>query len=414
MGKIVIGIVLLILACPAAGRALQPEELLLVVNSRVAEGRELAEYYRTRRQVPADQLVEVTMSASEDCSRAEYQRQLALPLQRYLRANPHKNIRCLVLFYGLPLRVGPPARTEQQQRELKQLESLKQRYLQQLERGGLGSERVRERRAAVADLGRRIAEVKGGERGAAVDSELALVAAGPYPLEGWIGNPYFNGLRAPAGAAREQVLMVSRLDGPSPAVVRRMIDDSLYAETRGLRGTAYFDARWPYPQPGEQETAYRQYDASIHKAAETTQAISRLRVVTDRQERVFQAGEAPGAALYCGWYHLGSYVDAFEWRRGAVGYHIASSECVTLKAADNRGWCKSLLSDGVAATLGPVAEPYVQGFPPPELFFGYLLDGYYSLAESYFLSLPSLSWQMILVGDPLYLPFRTGSTGTVQ
>jgi len=102
----------------------------------------------------------------------------------------------------------------------------------------------------------------------------------------------------------------------------------------------------------------------------------------------------------------GKYIAAFDWQRGAVGYHIASSECTTLKKEGSQVWCKRMLEEGVAATIGPVAEPYVQGFPLPEVFFSYLLDGYYTLAESYFLSLPYLSWQMILIGDPLYRPFR--------
>ena len=69
-----------------------------------------------------------------------------------------------------------------------------------------------------------------------------------------------------------------------------------------------------------------------------------------------------------------------------------------------------MLEDGAAATIGPVAEPYVQGFPLPEIFFGMLLDGYYTLSESYILSLPYLSWQVILIGDPLYRPFRNLSS----
>ena len=47
----------------------------------------------------------------------------------------------------------------------------------------------------------------------------------------------------------------------------------------------------------------------------------------------------------------------------------------------------------------------MQAFPVPEVFFSVLIDGYYTLAEAYFLSLPYLSWQMVLVGDPLYRPF---------
>ncbi len=66
------------------------------------------------------------------------------------------------------------------------------------------------------------------------------------------------------------------------------------------------------------------------------------------------------------------YVDAFKWQPGAVGYHIASSECSTLKAAGSQVWCKMMLEKGVAATLGPVGEPYLQAFPPPEVFFRFI------------------------------------------
>jgi len=65
-----------------------------------------------------------------------------------------------------------------------------------------------------------------------------------------------------------------------------------------------------------------------------------------------------------------------------------------------------MLEKGVAATIGPVGEPYVQAFPVPEIFFGYLVDGYLSLAECYLISTPYLSWKMVLVGDPLYRPFK--------
>lgn len=66
-----------------------------------------------------------------------------------------------------------------------------------------------------------------------------------------------------------------------------------------------------------------------------------------------------------------------------------------------------MLKDGIAATVGPVSEPYVSAFPIPEVFFGFLLDGYLSLVECYTISLPYLSWQMVLFGDPLYRPFKS-------
>ena len=48
-----------------------------------------------------------------------------------------------------------------------------------------------------------------------------------------------------------KAMLVSRLDGPSEKIVRSIIDDSLFAENEGLRGKAYFDARWP--DPGNKE-----------------------------------------------------------------------------------------------------------------------------------------------------------------
>lgn len=65
-----------------------------------------------------------------------------------------------------------------------------------------------------------------------------------------------------------------------------------------------------------------------------------------------------------------------------------------------------MLEEGVAATLGPVAEPYLQSFPPPDDFFPLLLRGQQPLLEVYFRTLPSVSWMQILIGDPLYTPFK--------
>ena len=125
-------------------------------------------------------------------------------------------------------------------------------------------------------------------------------------------------------------------------------------------------------------------------------------VVLNDSEDLFQKGESPDTALYCGWYSLAKYVDAFTWQKGSVGYHIASSECATLKNPDSQVWCKKMLDHGIAATIGPVGEPYVQAFPVPEIFFEFLTEGYLTLAEAYLISLPYLSWKMVLIGDPLY------------
>jgi uncharacterized protein (TIGR03790 family) len=58
------------------------------------------------------------------------------------------------------------------------------------------------------------------------------------------------------------------------------------------------------------------------------------------------------------------------------------------------------LLEGATGASGHVYEPYLGLTPRPE----YLLPAYYSgrnLAESYYLSIRGLSWQNIVIGDPL-------------
>ena len=389
--------------------ALAPNEILVIANQKVPESVELAKYYMERRSVPEANLLLLEAPAAESCSWEDYEQLIADPVRsRLARVQPAWRIRCLVTMYGLPLKIRAPAvpLAQSESRELDaRLADLVDLCQASNSTGDSEDAPDFERRIQGLKMDIQIFEKFDGR--AALDSELALVRAPRYPLSGWLHNPYYIGRRGlPTRLERDEVLMVSRLDGPDAATVRRIIDDSLLAEAGGLDGEAYFDARYPEPEAGENTLdGYHFYDRSLHRAARLVAAARRLPVVLDAREALFQPGEARPAALYCGWYSLGHYVDAFQWQPGAVAYHIASRECATLKTADSRVWCKMLLEKGAAAVIGPVNEPYVQAFPPPELFFGALTDGYLTLAECYLLSLPHFSWKMVLVGDPLYRPF---------
>jgi hypothetical protein len=65
-----------------------------------------------------------------------------------------------------------------------------------------------------------------------------------------------------------------------------------------------------------------------------------------------------------------------------------------------------MLERGVVATLGPTFEHYLAAFPLPDDFFPLLLTGRYTLVETYYRTVPFCSWAMVLVGDPLYNPFK--------
>ncbi len=367
---------------PAFG--LQPEEILVVANRNMEGSVDLAQYYMDGRLIPRSNFLALSLSVKQTMSREEYDQILKKKVRTALRVLGAKNrIEAIVLLYGVPLKVAPP-----------------RPGWERAERLGRLKENAATRPPKQASVQEKDININ---MRAAVDSELALVRAGDYELDGWVKNPYFLGFkRADLLLGKDQVLLVSRLDGPDTATVRRIIDDTIQVEKTGLDGRAYFDARWPESDQKDL-SGYKLYDQSIHRAAALVQG--RMEVTVDAQENLFPPESCPETALYCGWYSLASYVDSFTWQKGAIGYHIASAECASLKKTTRPLWCLKMLEKGVAATVGPVYEPYVEGFPLPELFFGKLAEGYLSLGESYLVSLPFVSWQTILIGDPLYQPF---------
>ncbi|OPY70045.1 MAG: hypothetical protein A4E57_00798 [Syntrophorhabdaceae bacterium PtaU1.Bin034] len=392
----------LLLAAGPSGAVMRPDQLILVVNKAVPEGLRMARYYSEKRRVPPQNILVIETSAREDIDRDEYEKEIAAPIRKLLLRNDPEGHRfsCLVLFKGIPLRVGPPRLSVSEGMRMavlqKELSDLMERKTGK-ETKGLQEDIVR--------IEKEISQLGMARQGASVDSEIALVMENKHPLKGWLPNRYFVGFRGKnVSGMPQRVLAVCRLDGPTEAVVYRIIDDSLFAEDHGLAGKAYLDARWP-DKNGKDLSFYQVYDRAIHHTARLMEKNGRLPVVLDERETLFQPGTATDAALYLGWYSLGKYVDAFTWARGAVGFHVASSECTTLKAGASTVWCKTMLEKGVAATLGPVAEPYLQSFPAPEVFFGCLLSGG-TLVECYTVANPFWSWQMVLIGDPLYHPFR--------
>jgi uncharacterized protein (TIGR03790 family) len=414
--RFVLILILVFLIPPRIGFSLEPEEILIVANRNVEAGVTLARYYAEKRMVPAVNIRLLEVPPGETCQRHVYDQQIAAPVRIDLASRrPSGRIRCIVSMYGMPLKVAPLSSVqaerrnvlEKQERRLKELTEESQKSPETQASTSLADE--------LRQVRRRLNEQKiESDYWAAVDSELSVVQADAAPVGGWIENPFYLGFRnRPPAIPQASVLMVSRLDGPSPAAVKRIIDDAVAAEQTGLTGIAYFDARWPMPRSAP-TTGYRVYDQSVHRAAKRLQDQRKVPVVVDDADALFQPGQCPRAALYCGWYSLARYVDAFAWQQGAVGYHIASSECTTLKKPGSQVWCKRMLEEGVCATIGPVGEPYVQAFPMPEVFFGFLTEGILTLAECYMVSLPYLSWKMVLVGDPLYRPFRNTTQSPVD
>ncbi|MCP9439501.1 MAG: TIGR03790 family protein [Nitrospira sp.] len=237
---------------------------------------------------------------------------------------------------------------------------------------------------------------------ASFDSELSLLWWDPglYAVAWRWDNPLFE--EASPQPQNPPILMVSRLDAPTAELAKGLVDRALQAERSRLDGTIYFDARGLQPE-GPVDT-YGIYDHSLREAAKLAKEETSHEVVLDLAERTMAS--MPNVALYIGWYRLRSYDDVFSFNPGAIGYHMASAEAVTIHDPKERGWCKNALERGITATLGSVGEPYLDSFPEPARFTRLLVSGKYSLVEVYYLATRHISWRMVLFGDPLYNPFR--------
>ena len=406
MQKYVLTCSVILLSCGRSGRALEPDEILVVANSDHAASVRLARYYCERRGVPTGNVIPVSLGTSlrDTIGRGDYDRRLAGPIRRtFLTRKDLEGIKCLVTTYGVPFRVGPRQPLPGYDARLKQLGRLLEQEKEaaaELERQGqTDSVAYRTHQLGAARVQVDIDRIMGRETGASVDSELSLVLCNAYELYRW--QP--NALRNPTALQPFKTLMVSRLDGPSYGIAKDLVDKAIAAEKKGLTGTAYIDSRGLFGQD-----AYSYCDQSLRDLALLIRLRTALPVKEERTAALFAPGSCPETALYCGWYSLAKYVDAFEFVEGAVGFHIASSEAVNLRDPNSTQWCPSLLKHGITATLGPVAEPYLHSFPEPKAFFGALFDGH-CLVEAYYLTKPFNSWQLLLIGDPLYSPFKKPS-----
>jgi uncharacterized protein (TIGR03790 family) len=388
--------------------ALEPKDVFVVGNKNVPASREVAEHYLNKRGVPKENLVLLDLPAGEDITRAEYDAKLAGPLREALRGRKDA-VKVILTVYGVPLRVGPQLQTAAEKEELARLNpelDAARKRVAELEKDRVADpNELAGLRKRVAELEARWWKVAHGESEAAVDSELMLLWWDKYPLERWVVNPLYFQASEKYRRSAPPIVLTSRLDGPSPEIARRLVDDAVAVEAKGLAGSVVVDARGIEFDGKDTGHGLGGYDESMREMAGLLKGAG-LAVTLDDRTELLPAGSAKGVALYCGWYSLGNFVDCCEFAPGAVAWHLASAEAVTLRDPKSPAWCPNLLKKGVAATLGPVSEPFTIGFPKPAEFFGFLATGEFTLVECYARSTLFCSWMTVLVGDPLYNPYK--------
>lgn len=396
--------ILLVLLHYGTSLALEPGEILVIANSDNAASVRIARYYCKMREVPTENIFTVSLGTGlrDTISRNDYDKRLAEPIREKLFSLEFAGkIRCLLTTYGVPYKVGPrePLKgMEDKLNELKALAEQEKEAIEQLRQKGLtSSTEFKQKSNRLTQLQLEIDRINGKETAASVDSELSMVLFSAYELYRWQENLLKNNVHS-----RDfRTLMVCQLDGPDYKIVKGLVDKALAAEKTGLNGAAYIDSRGLVTRdlPGY-------FDRSLRDLAELTRLRTQLLVKEESTEKLFAPAECPRTAIYCGWYSLKNYIDAFDFVDGAVGYHISSFEAQDIRDPNSSQWCPAMLKDGITATLGAVAEPYLHSFPEPKAFFLELFNGR-CLVEAFYYTKPFNSWQLILIGDPLYKPFKT-------
>ena len=396
----------LILLGGGIGFALEPDEILVIANRQIAVSERIVNYYCEKRKIPKKNIIYLALGYNprEGISRDDYERSLALPIRRELQRRFPGEIRCLVTTYGIPIKVGPRGLLLGMGGKLNELKLLVSEEKQRLERleqdPALDSNQMsiqkKQINQKITQMQLEIDRISGKETNASVDSELSMVLFRPYELYRWQPNM----LRGDVLGLGFRTLMVSRLDGPNYKIIKGLIDKALTAEKTGLKGIAYIDSRGIV-----KKDLYGHFDQSLRDLAEFIRSSTKMSIKEEQTGRLFAPGSCPQTAVYCGWYSLGKYVDAFDFVDGAVGFHIASVEAQKLRDPNSSTWCAAMLADGITATMGAVDEPYLHTFPQPKAFFVELFRGG-CLVEAYYHTKPYNSWQLVLIGDPLYRPFK--------
>lgn len=416
-----------LLSGPAA--ALGPGDVFVIYNTAHPRSKEVADHYLRMRGVPPAQLIGLNLPITEEISRTDYEEKMVKPLRDALRPR-WRDAKVLLCVYGVPLRVGPVKSTEAEEKEIaelkakldpaKKLQREKRAMVKGLEEGvattqnkflkeELEKERVELAKAdkQVHDLEEAVRLRKHVESEAAVDSELMFLWWNNYPKARWLVNPLYWQVPERIRRGSPPVEMTCRLDGPTPEIAMRLVDDSVAVEKEGLNGQVYVDARGIAfdPKADPAGTGYGGYDESMREMARLLGDEAHMPVLLDNHPELFRPYSCDDCALYCGWYSVSKYVPCCKFNRGAVAWHLASFEAVSLRNPQTQ-WCGNLLRDGAAATLGAVAEPYAVAFPKPPEFFGFLVTGEYTLAECFAKTTALSSWMITLIGDPLYNPYK--------
>jgi uncharacterized protein (TIGR03790 family) len=335
--------------------ALDPSQVLILINRDTGISARVAAMYQKLRAIPDENVLRLSLGTERFLTPEQYWSKAGSPIKKYLQDHPA--IRCILTTSGIPYVVGASEDDE------------------------------------------------------AFDSELAAVLTEePTARKRRQPNPLFVGgtnLNAATDPRLLKMVYVARLDGPDLPTITRMAEDAVAVEKTGLTGPVFGDAMGLDGISGQGLGDFSIRAAADRFAGAGFASTLDMKPESWKQPQGSVGRQAEGAGFYIGWYDLLKFQDIFGEQglaRGSIAWHIASQEAQDIWNPKGTGWCVNLMRRGAAVTLGPVREPYLAAFPHGDIFVEGLLSGL-TVAESYWLALPQVNWAMVLLGDPLYRPF---------
>ena len=350
--------------------------VLVAVEVTSATSERIAAHYVRARAIPAENVVTLRTSAAEEVTRAQYEREIEGPIGAWIRGHAMQDrIFYIVLTKGIPVRIS----------------------------GSAGRDGT----------------------SASVDSELTLLyrklVGTRIGSVGPLRNPYYGVAATTTGRglfshADHDVYLVSRLDGFNEADVLALINRGA-APTRN--GDVVLDSKGK--SSGETPEHWLKATADALAAAGLEQRV--LLESTD--------GGVRDRANILGYASWGSNDPSIRTRRlglgfvpGALATMFVSAGARTFEpppdtwkpgaaldlGSSYRGSPQSLIADlvreGVSGVAGYVGEPFLDGTIRPDILFPAYVGGL-NLIEAFYAAMPYLSWQTVVVGDPLCAPFRS-------
>ncbi len=337
--------------------------MLVVVNRQSDISKQIGAYYSKKREIPAANLCIINTAPNEAIERKVYNEEIEAPIVAFLKkARLQEQILYIVTTSGVPLKI-------------------------------VGE-----------DAG------KLTNTGASVDSELTLLYThlhgGKTTLPGPINNPFFQKRDTPFRHPLFPIYLVTRLAAYDLAETKKLIDRALMARNTGK---FVVDLRADEETPGNQwlRTAALLLPKERVVLEQTAAIAANLKDVIgyaswgsndrDRRTRFLHLDWLPGSIMT-------EFVstDARTFKRPPDTWQIGSwSDPVsTWYAGSVQTLTADYIHEGANAASGQVDEPFLTGCPRPE----FILPAYFqgrTMAESYYMGIPSLSWMNVVIGDPL-------------